>query len=369
MPIRVLQVVTKMHRAGLETMIMNYYRAMDRSKVQFDFLLHRNAVGDYDQEIRSLGGLIHYVPRANPLSSTYLAGLDGFFSDHPEYRVVHSHIDCMSSLPLRAARKHGVPVRIAHSHSSSIALDHRFPLKQLCKHRIRREATHRFACAEQAGRWLFGADDFQIVRNAIDVAPFSYDGQSRTALRKELGIPQGSLLLGHVGSFTPVKNHRLILEAFREAKKKRQDAFLVLVGDGNLRAQAEGLAERMGVLPSVLFTGTRQDIPAIMSALDVFVMPSLYEGLPMVLVEAQASGLPCVISDAIPPDCDLTDRIARVSLGESAQEWGDRILLAAGSTANRAPYADCVKEAGFDVACEAKKLEDFYLSLHNGGLR
>lgn len=360
---RVLQVATKMDRGGLETMIMNCYRRIDKDQVQFDFLLHRQEVGAYDEEIRDLGGRIHHVPRANPLSARYFKALNGFFSSHSEYRVVHSHIDCMSALPLRAARRHGVPVRIAHSHSSFQDKDFKYPLKVLCKSFIKKEATHLLACGKQAGSWMFGTEDFEVVPNAIDVEMFRFDKGSREALRSEAGIASDAFVLGHAGRFLAVKNHAFILEVFRELLEGEPGSVLVLAGDGPLRADIEAMARSWGIADSVRFLGVRSDIPALMSAMDLFVMPSLYEGLPMVLVEAQASGLPCLIADRIPSDCDLTSLVTRKELEEGSREWARAIAeMGARGGVDRAEYANEIVEAGFDVSSSADRLVSIYRS-------
>lgn len=359
-PLRVLQVVTKMDRGGLETFIMNMYRNMDRSRVQFDFLCHREGHFAYDDEIEELGGRIFSVPRCNPLDPLYFRALDKFFVHHP-YRVVHSHIDCMSALPLAAARRHGAAVRIAHSHSSRQDRDIKYPLKLVCKRFIRREATDLFACGIEAGKWMFGTDDCTVVRNAINVDEYAFDEGRRERMRAGLGIAASAPVVGHVGRFAPVKNHAFIIETFSELLKLRPDAVLLLAGDGELLPDAERCASELGISGSVRFLGVRSDVPDLMQAMDVFVMPSLYEGLPLVLVEAQASGLPCVISGSIPPDCDLEGSdISRLSLTAPAAHWAEALhdILA---DRDRDGGADAVRRAGFDARETARWLQNKYL--------
>lgn len=360
-PLRVLQVVTKMERGGLETFIMNMYRNVDRARVQFDFLCHREGDFAYDDEIKRLGGRIYRVPRCNPLDLRYLRAIDGFFSGHP-YRVVHSHIDCMSALPLAAARRHGTVVRIAHSHNSRQDRDIKYPIKMLCKRFIRREATDLFACGVEAGRWMFGTDDFTVVRNAIDVDEYAFDGTRRERTRRDLGVPEGTLVIGHVGRFMPQKNHAFILDVFAEVLRLRPDAVLLLIGDGELRAVREQQAADLGISDSVKFLGVRSDVPDLMQAMDVFLMPSLYEGLPLVLVEAQAAGLPCVISDSIPTDCDMDgSSITRLSLGASVIQWATKVAETFEKN-DRDGGSEIVRRAGFDVQESAMRLESFYLN-------
>ena len=359
-PLRVLQVVTKMERGGLETFVMNMYRNIDRTRVQFDFLCHRDGRFAYDDEIEALGGRIYCVPRCNPLDLRYLRTVDEFFVEH-SYRVVHSHINCMSALPLAAARRHGVTVRIAHSHSSRQDRDYKYPLKLVCKRFIRREATDLFACSVEAGRWMFGAGGFTVVHNAIDVDTYVFDEARRERVRAGLGIASSAPVVGHAGRFSPVKNHTFILEIFAELLRLRPDAILLLAGDGELRPDIERRAGRLGISDSVRFLGVRSDVPDLMRSMDAFLMPSIYEGLPLVLVEAQASGLPCVISDSIPHDCDLEGSfIARLSISSSAEQWAEALIEAFGKTV-RSDGANFVRKAGFDARETASWLQDFYL--------
>lgn len=364
-PIRVLQVLTNLDRGGMETMTMNFYRHIDRERVQFDFLLHRSKEGDYEEEARSLGANVYRVPRQNPLNPGYWRALDSFFFEHP-YKVVHAQLDCMSALPLAVAKRHGVPVRIAHSHNSRQDHDIKYPMKMVCKRFICREATDLFACGVDAGRWMFGTDEFKVVRNAIDVDAYAFDAERRRRVRRELCVGDGALTIGHVGRFVSAKNHTFILDVFVETLKLRPDAVLVLVGDGELRAEMERKAEKLGISDSVHFLGVRSDVAALMQAMDAFLMPSVYEGLPLVLVEAQAAGLPCVISDSIPSDCDLKgSRMVRLPLSASVVQWADALISAFGAT-QRVDGADIVKRAGFDICETAGWLESFYL-MRTGG--
>lgn len=358
-PIRVLQVVTHMNRGGLETMLMNYYRHIDRKKVQFDFLVHRTERADYDDEIEALGGKIYRLPRLVPWSGTYKSALNTFFKNHPEYRVVHVHQDCLSSVILKSAKQHGVPVRIAHSHNSNQDKNVKYLIKLYYKRFIPQFATDLFACGTDAGRWMFGGAPFQILKNAIDSESYCFDESSRRSMRKSLKISEDSLVLGHVGRFSPQKNHTYLIDVFGAVHKKSKNSLLLLVGDGDLRSATEEKIRSLGLKDCVVCTGLRSDVPELLQAMDVFAFPSLYEGLPVTLVEAQASGLPCVISDSIPTDCDLTELVTRVPLEESPEAWAERILSIQ-STRRKNTQAE-IAAAGFDISENAKWLEEFYL--------
>lgn len=365
-PIRVLQVVTKMDRGGLETFIMNLYREIDRNRIQFDFLLHRKEPGAFDEEIKDLGGNLYYVPRSNPLNPGYFHSLCYFFKHH-QYLIVHSHIDCMSALPLAAARKNGVPVRIAHSHSSRQDKDYKYVLKSICKRRIRYEATCMFACGVRAGKWMFGTDDFVVINNAIDAARYRYDPSARTKTRRELGIPNNAFVIGHVGRFSPVKNHIFVVQVFMELLNRLPGAILLLVGDGETRNDVEQSVEALGIQDSVIFAGVRADVSNMLQSMDVLLMPSLYEGLPLSLVEAQAAGLPCVISSSIPTDCDFQGSyIRRVSLEENIEVWTGEVVNALNCIRSREDGVHVVETAGFDIRQEARRLELIYMAELNG---
>lgn len=354
--VRVLQVVTYMGRGGLETMLMNYYRHIDRSRVQFDFLVHRPFEADYDAEIHALGGKIYRVSRLIPWSRAYRAELRAFWGAHPEYRVVHVHQDCLSAVALQCAQDCGVPVRIAHSHNSSQTWNIKYPIKRYYMKQIPAAATHLFACGRKAGDWMFGGHPYQVLPNAIEVLDYRYDPRLARQVRQELGLGNG-LVVGHVGNANPAKNHPFLLEIFAALYQKRPDAHLLLVGGGTERFRAK--ARSLGVEDSVLFAGVRADVPQMLQAMDVFVFPSLYEGLPVALLEAQAAGLPCVISDQVPPECVVTSElVTTLPLHKPPQQWADEILKKQG--APRMDHSAELRAAGYDIETAAKALEEFY---------
>lgn len=359
--LRVLQVVTHMERGGLESMIMNYYRYIDREKIQFDFLVHRQERAAFDDEIESLGGKIYRLPRLVPWSKSYLSALNRFFDEHPEYKIIHVHQDCLSSVILKAAAKHDVPVRIAHSHSANQDKNIKYPIKLWYKRKIPRHATHLFACGKEAGDWMFSGAPYQIVNNAIDAAAYTYDADKRGELRRQLVLAD-ELVIGHVGNFTQPKNHPFLLEIFTALLKKEPNAVLLLVGGGEEMSQIREKAQKLGIAEHVHFLGVRSDVADLMQAMDVFVFPSLYEGLGIALIEAQAAGLHCVVSDTIPHEAYLTDLVDSESLSAPAEKWAEKILAkrAIPRTDRRAEIA----AHGFDITTEAVKLQEFYLKAY-----
>ena len=361
LPIRIAHVMGKMNGGGVESVVLNYYRHIDREMMQFDLLVDSDSTDVSRDEVEGLGGRIINVPPYQKLPE-YLCMLEDLFR-HEQWPIVHSHINALSVFPLRAAKRVGVPVRIAHSHSTSGKGE---PAKNVVKGILRTQAnrypTHRMACSEYAGKWLFGKDaEFTILYNAIDLSKFAFSASVRAEARRELGLVEGDIALGHVGRFMTQKNHPFLIDVFTEVAKREPRAILLLVGNGELRPAVERLANERGFAGRVRFLGQRGDIERLYQAFDAFVLPSLYEGLCLVGVEAQRAGLPCFFSDAITREVDLTGKASFVSL-DNPNEWAEQILA---SIAQRQQRGFSNKElCGFtryDITRAAKSLESFYL--------
>lgn len=319
--IRILQCVNDMHRAGLETMLMNYYRNIDRTKIQFDFLTHRPYRSDYDDEIEKMGGKVYYAPRLYPQNyPNYFKWMKNFFKEHPEYKIVHSHIDTMSYLPLLAAKKAGIPIRIAHSHNTSLDRDFKYLLKQYFRLKINSVCTHRLACGEEAGKFLFGNRSFKVIPNAIDAEKFYFNEELRNKKREELGI-KSEFVIGHVGRLSYQKNHKFLIEIFKELLKTEPESLLLLVGVGEKEQEIRNQVEDLGIDDKVRFLGNRSDVNELYQAMDVFVMPSFFEGIPVVGVEAQFAGLPCIFSDKVPEEVKFSSKTNFISLNSSVVDW------------------------------------------------
>ena len=357
---RILHIVTYMGRGGLETMLMNYYRSIERNQIQFDFLVHRKERAVYDDEIEKLGGKIYRLSRLNPWNPQYIKELNEFFEEHKEYRIVHCHLDCMSSIPLKVAKKAGVPIRIAHAHSSNQDKNIKYIPKLYFKKKIPMVATQLFACSKSAGDWMFGQSDVQVLQNAIDAKQYDFNNKTRCKIRKQLGL-ENEYVLGHVGRFSSVKNHTFLIDVFERLKKTEANVKLLLVGDGEKYSEIEEKVKNKRLSEDVIFLGLRSDVNLIMQAMDVFLLPSLYEGLPVTMVEAQAAGLPCLISDRVPLECKITDLVYQVALDESLEIWIEKILDV--KKIRRDSTYDVIKEAGFDIYDNAKKLQEFYKKL------
>ena len=358
--IRVLQIVTNMRRGGLETMIMNYYRHIDRDKVQFDFLVHRDYESDYDQEILNLGGKIYHISRLIPWSRSYRKKLKNFFNNHQEYKIVHVHQDCLSSVALECAKECGIPVRIAHSHNSNQDKNWKYLVKLYYMRFIPLYATDFFSCGSVAGDWMFGGHSYTILRNAIENEKYSYSPGKAKQVRKELHISNDTVI-GHVGRFDPQKNHTFLIKIFLECKKIDSHVKLILVGEGEEQEKIKKEVNKRGLAEDVIFTGARSDVNDLMQAMDIFVLPSLYEGLPLTMIEAQASGLPCVISDKIPDECIVTNNLVTYcKLEDDPSKWASTIMNQL--KRSRINHTQEIEKSGYDIHIEAKKLEQFYLN-------
>lgn len=358
--IRVLQCVNDMHRAGLETMLMNYYRHIDRSLIQFDFLTHRPYRSDYDDEIEALGGQVYYAPRLYPRNyPDYFKWMDKFFSEHSEYTIMHSHIDSMSFLPLSAGKKAKIPYRIAHSHNTSIDKDYKYLLKQLFRGGINSVSTNRLACGTEAGKFLFGNKSFDIIPNAVDSEHFIYSFETRRKKRKELGI-NNELVVGHVGRLSYQKNHKFLIKIFDELVRLKSDALLLLIGVGEKEAEIRAQVKSLGLENKVLFLGNRSDVSELYQAMDVFVLPSLFEGVPVVGIEAQFADLPCIFSDNVPDEVKFNPKTSFMSLNLSPSDWADAIISIQASDV-RNPLNNT--DSRYEITNSVHLLQDYYLKL------
>lgn len=361
--IRVLQVVNQMDRAGLETMLMNYYRNIDRDEIQFDFLTHRDSEGAYDQEIKELGGKVFYAPRLVPSRYIeYFKWMRDFFNNHPEYKIVHSHIDTMSAFPLLAAKINKIPIRIAHSHSTKLDIDYKLPIKYLAKLVVPFVANNYFACGKRAGEFLYGKRDFQVINNACDLDKFEYNEKVRNKKREELGI-ESSFVVGHVGRYIYIKNQIFLLEIFREILKRKPDGVLLLIGAGQDEEKLRNKAEELGITHNVRFLINRDDVSELYQIMDCFVMPSLFEGLPLVSVEAQANGLTCILSDRISREAELTSSVSFLDIQANINQWVEKII----NTPNQRNRSakDELKANGYDIKIESHKLLKRYTGMEN----
>lgn len=369
-PIRILNLFTIMNRGGAETMVMNYYRNIDRTKVQFDFMVHRKEKGAYDDEIEALGGKIYHMPSIHPLNfGKYKKALAVFFDEHPEYQIIHSHMSELGYYAFKEARVHGVKCLICHAHNAphfkneTVIEKLKDVMRWRFKHKIRRYTDHMFICGMDAGKWLFGRHNkrrFVMMNNAIDADSFSWNSEEATQIRRQWGL-NGKFVVCNVGRFNAQKNHSFIIDIFNIIHYRNPNAVLLLAGDGDLMERTKMKVEGLGLSDCVRFLGVRSDINKILLASNVFLFPSLYEGLPVTLVEAQASGIRCVISDAVPDDCLITKNVDVVPLSDTAGVWADAVLKYDDGYKRRDTYST-IAEHGFDIKENAEWLEEFYIN-------
>ncbi len=359
-PVRVLHVLGGLGSGGTESLIINWYRNIDRSKVQFDFLV-RSADNNYAEEILSLGGRIFYTP-------SFPRHLIGNYKEtkkileRRQWAAIHVHGNAaMYMLPLKLAKKFGYACRIMHSHNVRpqnpvFSLLHFYNRKK-----ISRYATHLLACSDAAGKWMYQDNGFQIIHNAVETDSFIFEDAARATIRDELGI-SNKLVLGHVGRFSYQKNHSFLLDIFGELKKQHPDSVLMLVGDGELREAVEEKAQAMGIYDSVFFMGRRNDVGKLMSAMDIFVLPSLYEGLGNVLVEAQINGLDCLVSqEAYNREVQISPNLAALSLKDGAGPWAEKVLSMGSPPENRQIDQAILQSSGYNICDVAATLQEIYL--------
>ncbi len=358
--VRILQVLPTLNVCGgVEHYLMNYYDNVDGEVCRFDFATH--AVDDpfYRERIESRGGKVYLLPPFTIKNMKAVkAGIRAIFREN-EYDAVHCHQANAAYFYFKEAKKAGVACRILHSHQAAAAdkFTHKIrnkPLLWLGK----RYCTHRFACSALAGNYLFGKR-YTLVNNAIDTEKYAFSEKARAAIRQEIGLPQDAFVVGHAGRMCHQKNQRFLLEIFGELLKERQDAYLLMLGSGELSDALKRRAEELQLGDRVKFLGNTSRAEAFYSAMDVFVLPSLYEGLPVVGVEAQCNGLPLITSENVTREVGLLDSTKFLSLGLSAKEWA-RAVSQAEPAADRHSAGRIVAQKGYDIREEAKKLEKLY---------
>ena len=362
---RVAQVIGKAVQGGVDTLLLNYYRKIDKSRVQFDFFMDGLDPTVYDSEIRNMGGRIYKLP---PYDKNIRKNLNKFreIIQNNEYKIVHCHLNTLSVFWLREAKLAGVPVRIAHSHSTSSLSE---GLRMLAKYSLRPFSkvypTHFAACSEHASKWLFGkhlqkSGNVLIMHNAIDLEKFKFNPDLRKKTREKLNIDD-RFVIGHVGRFVHQKNHGFLISLFKKIHAHDPTAVLMLVGDGRLKKETEDSAASFGLTDSVIFLGNRRNVHELFQAMDVFVLPSHYEGLPIVAVEAQAAGLPCILSDRITKEVILSDSATRLSLKSPLRIWEKNIKKYKSHKRNcnlNEQLSD-----NFNIENAASKLCDYYCGL------
>lgn len=370
-PIRVLQIVGRMDRGGIENFIMNVYRNIDREKVQFDFLCHYGREAAFNDEIRAMGGRIYEMPAIRDETHVYywklfeyISALNKFFKEHQEYKIIHGHMTNTASIYMPIAKKHGVTCRIAHSHNTHGKAGLLGFVTDALQKPIYKFATDWFSCSKDAAGWFYPEGAYEagkvtVVPNAVDALSFRFNTEKRAQMRSALGL-DGKLVIGCVARFRPEKNHMFLVEVLQEVLKIEPNAVMLFAGEGPAMDDVKARAEELNLQDQILFLGMRTDIPDILQAVDVFTLASFWEGLPVTGIEAQASGLHCVVADGVTREMNAIDMVTYISLDASKEEWAK--TLVENARKERKDTYERLKAAGYDIHTTAAWLQEFYLT-------
>ncbi len=354
--IRILHIVGSMHPGGMENFVMNLYENIDRQRFQFDVIVHMRREDDYVDRIRQMGGRVYELPRLTKNPVANLRGIRKIVREN-RYPVVIRHTPTALIAPQLLAAKRGGAAVVCHSHNET---DPKKFAHAVGRAMMKRMDIGRFACSERAGRWMFGKKDFQIVHNAVDIEKYRFDPEKRAAIREEFSLGERHLY-GHVANFIRSKNHTYLMKIYAGIAGLDEDAAFVCIGDGELRSGVEEEAKALGIGDRVIFTGVRFDTDAWMSAMDVLIFPSLFEGLPLTLIEAQAAGLPCLISEAVTKDALVTEGlIAWESVEEEPLKWAKKAVQMAGRVWSRECQRESIARHGYDIRSLAKWYEEYF---------
>lgn len=365
-PIRVAQIMGKWVGGGVEAVIMNYYKHIDRNKIQFDFICDSDSTNIPYEEIEQLGGKIILCPPYQKITK-YIKELKRIFKEG-NYDIVHSNLNALSVFPLYAAKKAGVKIRIAHSHSTSNKKEWK---KNILKNTLRpfskKYSNVYFACTEHAARWLFGNKTVDkglvtVINNGIDLNNYIYNEEIRKEKRKELNIKDTDIVIGHIGRFMKQKNHEFIIDLFNELHKQNDNYKLMLIGQGPLQEEIKEKVNTLNLNDYVMFLGQKKDANKYYQAMDLFLFPSLYEGLGMVFIEAQTAGLPSLASTEVPAIANVSDKAYFIDLNESLAVWTNKINEVINN--DRKINIKKIQECGYDIVTEVSKLENKYLEIN-----
>lgn len=366
---KVLVVGMTHNPGGLESCIMNYIGRIDPNKIVFDFLCSTKTIA-YSGEIRKRKGMIFHIDSKSKNPLTYRKQIRNFFKNNSNnYDAIWVNMNSITNLDyLKMAKKFGIKTRIIHSHNSaSMYVGIRKMLHRINKVFIKKYATDFWACSEAAGKWFYNnkiihSDSFKIIHNAIDTDKYKFSSVERSSIRNKYNIDDSSILIGHVGRFTPQKNHERVLSIFSKLLNENSNYMLMLVGDGELKEKIESMAVKAKIRNKIIFTGTVSDTHKYFSAMDYFVLPSLFEGLPVVSIEAQCSGLRTFASTNVPEEACATDLLSLIDLNNSDDEWANYITSTKPTDSKeRQKYNKIVSKSTYNINTESKALETFFL--------
>ena len=361
--IKVLHVFEYFAQGGIENFVMNVFRNIDKEKYQFDFAFINRTPGVFDDEVKSSGSRIFYFDSEEKTFKNYKNSLARIIKENGPYEVVHSHMYYFSGYILKVAKKCGVKVRIAHSHETLKGRKQTFlraVYEKIMRRMILKNATDLLACSDVAGKYVFGEKaGYRVLYNGIDLNRFNFDSEKRAQCRKKLGI-EGKFVLLNVGRFADQKNHSYLIKVFEEVARKSDNAFLVLIGDGALKGDIEAQIESSNLTSKVLILSNIKNTEDYYNAADVFVLPSKYEGMPIVSVEAQACGLYSLLSDNITKEVALTDIVEYLSIDDLPINWAERILSVVKNETDRKRYNSVFYDTKFNISKTVSDLCEIY---------
>ena len=367
--IHVLHVTPTMKRGGVENYIMNMYRNIDRTRIQFDFLEHYSSEDAFDTEIKALGGHIYHIPFMEYKSlPRYCRELDAFFARHQEIDVVHGHMGTTAMFYLAAAKRHGIRNRLIHAHEDSYIRDPRGYIRMILIKQSWRNASQLCACSTTSGHYYYGNRPFTLLKNAIDTNRFVFNTQKRIAARASLGLSDSAYVIGHIGRFAKQKNHQFLIKIFAEVLHHNPRAILLMVGEGELKEEIQSRVTELGMADKVIFAPVIETPELYYNAMDLFALPSNFEGLPLVGIEAQCNGLPVLFADTISKEADLarTTKFLPINSTEALAKWSEIITAYMRMPQyNRECNLPKIKEKGYDARLNAARMMDFYCNLVN----
>ena len=368
-PIHILHVLGSTNLGGAESRIMDLYRHIDREKIQFDFLVHSTKEGFFEPEIKQMGGNIYYLPSFRVYNYLkYKKACRDFFTEHNEFAMAQGHMTSTASIYLPQAKRAGIPITIAHARSAGVDVGIKGFITKLLRKNLYRKCDYMFACSDLAARAVFGDKRFEegktvFIPNAVDINEFVSNDSIRAQIRKEYGL-ENKFVIGHVGRFHYAKNHEFLIEIFAELIKQKENAVLFLLGDGPRRAEMETKAKELGIANAVIFAGNKNPVAPFYQAFDAFLFPSRFEGMPGTVVEAQAAGLPCLISDSITKQVKATELVQFLSLQENCKTWASKFLrmIEEGDSSITEGKKSTLLNSFYDVNYQVKCYEQFYLT-------
>lgn len=364
-PIRILHMIGSLEIGGSQAMIMNLYENIDRNQIQFDFIVDHPERLYFAEQIKRLGGRIYFMPTFKGKNIFEIKKKwNKFFIDHPEYKIIHSHVRSYASLYLPIAKKNGL-ITIIHSHSTSNGKGVLALIKKFLQYPLRYQADYFFGCSKEAGEWLFGkkvvnSKRYFMLQNAIDIRKYNMSEHVRRQYREILGIENSTKVFIHVGRLHEAKNHLFLLEVFAEYLKAEKNSLLLIVGDGDLKKTIEEKMQSLNINNNVMLLGARSDVANLLQVADCFLFPSKWEGLPVTVVEAQAAGLPCLISDTVTNEVNVSELVKRLPIDYGVDPWVEAMEK---TNFIKIDVSKDIKKAGFDIHSSANWLSSFYMEL------